>query len=1220
VQLTVKAKLLLVLVSLTAVLAATAAVGWIGLALTNETFRSVYSDRLLPLRQLTVVSNMYAVKITGAAQKVRAGTLSWDDGVTAIDAANDEISRRWTAYLGTYLTPEEERLAGDARGLMTRADQSVGRLRTIMVSQDHAALTAYVQEEMYPTIDALTEAIGQLQTLQRRVAAAELERADRVVTASKWIEALLVALALVVVAAGAWLTVSGVMRPLTAMTEAMRRIAARDFAAPVPSVERRDEIGAMAAALEIFRAAEITAERLQDENREQRAWLERLLDELPVGITIFDSRHRLIVRNSTMNRLHPHPDPKRLLGTSVEELLRAVLAASVSPPTDQDEFVRDLAARYQNSREGRFEARFPGGSEVNVYFRWIDDEYLVLVHTDISALREAERRATRAERRMRSIVENLPLGLVLYDENEQLVLINQWVEAELPRPFAGQSSHEAIVRAVPPDEVTTADGRRAQGDAAADLLMSLYRSQPSGVMALRRGDRHFSASFANLPAIGRLIALTNITELVRAQRNAEDSERLLRAAIAEIPISFSLFAADRTLRLFNEGFRREFRTIADIIQPGASAREIVAAYLDASDRPTPGFTQEEWRRAKADMPNRPAFIDELARRFLHHFSEPADIERDYGSYRLRQVKLPNGEIVRVSADITDLRQKEAEIRRLGDSALAHRTATLQEIIDTIPQAVAVLDSDREVRFANRSLSELIGGRGQADQPARLTAIFAALGVPQSSVDELFASGTHEIEVVSREQKPLRIRATSIPPGDTLITISDLSEQRRAEAERLEQQQRVLEAEKSQAVLTLAGTIAHDFNNLLAVILGFSSIASVASKKILDSSALPPAAARELADVVASIDKVVVSAERGRNVVASLNALSQERRALVERLDLRTVVKDVEQLLRVLIPSSIHLNLDLSRSPCMVLANATQIEQIVTNLCVNAVHALEGKAGHVGISVDTMDVDGGRAEGLRTTEAAVHRGASHVEVAQDGGVSLFIGVLTKGHYVRLLIVDNGHGMTEDVARKVLTPFFTTKAPGVGTGLGLSSVIEIVASHQGGIHIRTKAQTGTTFMILFPVAGDAAIEARRAAPPAAALPPEADIRTETRVLVVDDEALLAELAANVLRRAGYEVEDFTDAAAALGRIRSNPLAFDIVVTDQTMPGMTGLEFVERLRPLRPDVPVIICTGHVPEIEKNGGLPAGIKHVLRKPYSPVDLTTMVREALAEGVPAAD
>ncbi|MBV8534783.1 MAG: response regulator [Alphaproteobacteria bacterium] len=820
------------------------------------------------------------------------------------------------------------------------------------------------------------------------------------------------------------------------------------------------------------------------------------------------------------------------------------------------------------------------------------------------------------------MLDNVPLWLVLYDEQERMLFMNQWSKAELSRPLPempNETQHAALIRQWPPDEVTTSDGRTAHGPEVADLMMSVYRGDARGVLAVRRGDRHFTVNFANLPGIGRVVAATDVTGLAHAQRAAEESERRLRTAIAEIPISFSLFGPDATLRMFNEGFRREFRTIADVIRPGVAVRDIVAAYFEASDRPTPSLSQEEWRRAKADLPNRAAFLDQLAQRFFSRLSEPVDVERDYGSYRLRQVKLPNGEIVRVSADITDLRQKEAEIRRLGESALAQRTATLQEIIDTIPQAVAVLDCGREVRFVNRSLLEMIGRPARADQPAQMTAIFAALGVPQSSVDDLFADGPREVEVTSPELRPLRIRATSIPTGDRLVTISDLSEQRRAEADRLEQQQRVLEAEKSQAVLTLAGTIAHDFNNLLAVILGFSSIASAASKKVLDASALPTAEARELADVVASIDKVVVSAERGRNVVASLNALSQERRVDAERLDLRVVVKDVEQLLRVLVPSSIRLDLDLRRSPCMVVANATQVEQIVTNLCVNAVHALEGKAGQVGISVDTIDVDGGRAEGLRTTEAAVHRGASHVQIGEDGSVSVFVGVLTKGPHARLRVVDNGHGMTEDVARKVLTPFFTTKGPGVGTGLGLSSVIEIVASHHGAIHIRTKAGTGTTFMVLFPVAGRAAVKVETAAPVSSPPPPDADIRTETRVLVVDDEALLAELAANVLRRAGYEVEAFTDPAAALGRLRGDPLAFDVIVTDQTMPGMTGLEFVEQLRRLRADVPIIICTGHVPELEKNGGLPAGIRHVLRKPYSPVDLTAMIREALAEALRAA-
>lgn len=1204
---------------------ATATAGWIGLALNHESFRTVYHDRVLPLRQLKAVSDMYAVNVVDAAERVRDGSRSWDDGVASIDRARAEVARQWAAYLATYLTPEETALASQADTLMRRADASVARLKALMAARDAPGLDAYVSHELYPAVDPVTAKIEELVDLQRRVAAVELAHADRVFAATRWIEGVLMLLGLAAATAGIWVTIGGVTRPLGAMTAVMARIAARDIPPEVPALGRTDEIGQMARAVEVLRQASLTNEHLADENRQQRLWLERLLDELPVGITIFDKDRRLMARNSAMNRLHPHPDPKRLMGVTLDGLVREIAVATDVPEGRRESFVHNLSARYQAAREGQFETKFGHGTEVNVYFRWIDDQYLVLVHTDISELRAAERRAVEAEQKMRNIIESLPISVVLFDEQERFVLSNHWAAADLPMRsplIAGETKQADILHESPPDEVTTANGNTARGHEAATLALEQYRSQAQGAFAVRRGDRHLAVGFRNIPGLGRVMTATDVTDLARARRTAQESEARLRTAVAEIPISFSLFSQDQRLVLFNEEFRREFRTVADIIRPGMTSRELVAAYFDASERPTGGFgDQAEWRRAKADVANRDLYVDRLAQTFFNWVSYPLDVERDYGSYRLRQVELPNGEFVRVSADITDLRQKEAEIRRLGESALAQRTAILQEILDTIPQALAVVGGDRRLRFGNLALCKLLGQPSHDEPTFQLAEIFSTVGLSPSAADRLFSGGTQEMELASPDHRPLRVRAVPIPTGDTLVTVTDLSEQRQAEADRLVQQQRVLEAEKSQAILTLAGTVAHDFNNLLAVILGFSSIAAAAAKKVLDASALPSADAHELADVASSLEKVVVSAERGRNVVASLNALSHERQATVGRLDLGTVVKDVEQLVRVLVPASIRIDLELPRTPCRVIANATQIEQIVTNLCVNAVHAFEGKAGRVAVGVDVVDVDGGRAQGLRVTEAAVHRGGSHVEVAADGSVSVFVGVLGKGRHACLRVDDNGRGMTVEVARKIFTPFFTTKAPGVGTGLGLSSVVEIVAAHQGGLHVRTKPDLGTSFMVFFPLVEEAPVRAEPAAPQLHRLEPlpDADIRTETRILVVDDEVLLADLAANVLRRVGYEVETFTDPAAALDRFKSDPFAFDVIVTDQTMPGMTGLELIERVRALRPDVPIIICTGHLPEVERNGALPAGIRRVLRKPYSPGDLANLVRETLAQTLPAA-
>ncbi len=1223
-QLTIKTKLLLVLLSLSLAFAAASVAGWIGLVENHNAFQTVYKDRVACLKQLKDVSDAYAIEIESVAHLARDGRLDAATAMQRLDGASDIIWSQWHAYRATYLTEREAQLAADAQERMATADNAVARLRVLIAAADTVGLARFASEDLHPAIDPVIAALDRLVDLQLKVATDEFAGADRAFIETGRIELLLGLVGLAVVALGAWLTLGGVARPLAAMLDTLRRIAAKDFSVAVPDVTRSDEIGEMARAIEIFRQAGLTNERLQAENQGQRAWLERVLDELPVGVTIFDAQQRLTVRNRTMNRIHPHPDPKRLAGVSLEQLIREIVAAAPDTGTaaDREGFIQEIAARYQSTSEGQFEAVFPGGVVVDVHFRWIEQQHLVMVHNDISGLRSAERRAMQAEQKIRGIVESLPVGLIFYDEHERVILRNKRSSSEIPAPTAamGESRQEPLLRESPPDEVATADGRVAHGEEAVDLMMAVYRSQTEGAMAVRRGGQHFTVNFRNLPGIGRIVMVTNVTDLAEARQVAQESERRLRTAIAEIPISFSLFSQDGTLILLNEGFRREFRDVEEVIRPGATIRDIVAAYLDTSRAPPPRFgSDEDWRRSKQDPTRREAVLDKLTDSFFRGPAQAVDVQRDYGTYRLRRVTLPNGEMVRVSADITDLREKEAEIRRLGESALAQRTAILQEVIDTIPQAIAVTSPDRQIRFTNRSLAKLTGERGDAP-PRRLSDILSAIGIPPQSVDELTTGDPQEIEVTSNDQRPLRIRATTVPTGDILVTISDLSEQRQAEADRLEQQQRVLQAEKSQAVLTLAGTIAHDFNNLLAVILGFSSIAADATAKVLKAATLDATNAQELADAKSSVEKVITSAERGRNVVASLNALTHERKVGVERLDLRTTVRDVEELLRVLVPASIRLDLNLAKLPCPVLANATQIEQIVTNLCVNAVHALGGKAGLVSVSVDRIDVDGGRADGLRATSAAVHRGGSHVEVADDGSVSMFAGVLSMGRHVRLRVVDNGHGMTEDVARKIFTPFFTTKPPGVGTGLGLSSVIEIVAAHSGGIHVRTRPQVGTTFMVLLPFADTrvAAPEPIQAADRAEPFLATGGIRTDARVLVIDDESLLAELAANVLRKAGYEVEAFTDPTAALSRVKRDPEGFDLIITDQTMPGMTGLELIEQVRPLTPDVPIIICTGYAPEVEKGGAASLGINKVLRKPYSPQDLAKLVREALAEPFPS--
>ncbi|MBL8806178.1 MAG: response regulator [Rhodospirillales bacterium] len=304
-----------------------------------------------------------------------------------------------------------------------------------------------------------------------------------------------------------------------------------------------------------------------------------------------------------------------------------------------------------------------------------------------------------------------------------------------------------------------------------------------------------------------------------------------------------------------------------------------------------------------------------------------------------------------------------------------------------------------------------------------------------------------------------------------------------------------------------------------------------------------------------------------------------------------------------------MKLNLPDRACFASANQTQIEQIVTNLCINAVHALKGSAGNVLIEVGTINVSGEAAGRLRATDVVAHRGGLYVESTDDGSVHVFSGILSKASYARIRVTDNGHGMSETVAKSIFKPFFSTKGTG-GSGLGLSSVLAIVTSYAGAIHVVTQEARGTSISVFLPLA-----EIR---PDTVSVEPErfedtleVEPRIAARVLVLDDEPLVADLTVKILEKAGYEAVRFTDVGAALVEFSRDPDGFDLIVTDQTMPNMTGIEFIARVRVLRPNMPSILCTGYMGKAEFED-VPAGAWAILRKPFPPVQLCDAVREAL--------
>ena len=284
---TIKSKVLALLGLMSVVIVALAASGWVALALNNGALRTVHDDRVVPLKQLKVVSDMYAVNIVDAAHKVRNGNIDATAGLAFVDAAIAAIAHEWRSYTGTYLTPDEQRLVAETRRLMDAADRSVAVLRGLVAASDAQGLDRFVIGELYGAVDPVTEKIGELVDLQLRVAGEEFERAEQVFGTSQWLQTALIAVGLIAIVAGAVIVLAGVIRPIGAMTDAMTRIARHDLDVVIPG-SRQDEIGAMAAALEIFRENLATAGRLEAERRTSQERREKRQQEIERLIAGFD--------------------------------------------------------------------------------------------------------------------------------------------------------------------------------------------------------------------------------------------------------------------------------------------------------------------------------------------------------------------------------------------------------------------------------------------------------------------------------------------------------------------------------------------------------------------------------------------------------------------------------------------------------------------------------------------------------------------------------------------------------------------------------------------------------------------------------------------------------------------------------------------------------------------------------------------------------------------
>jgi CheY-like chemotaxis protein len=328
----------------------------------------------------------------------------------------------------------------------------------------------------------------------------------------------------------------------------------------------------------------------------------------------------------------------------------------------------------------------------------------------------------------------------------------------------------------------------------------------------------------------------------------------------------------------------------------------------------------------------------------------------------------------------------------------------------------------------------------------------------------------------------------------------------------------------------------------------------------------------------NLEQILVAANRAGELVKQILAFSRKSEKQKKPVYIGGIVGEVLKMLRSTMPTTIEIRADIDEKAGLVLANATQLHQVIMNLCANAGHAMGEEGGILEVSISDVDI---KSNGF----------------ARD---------LEPGEYLRLTVKDTGHGMPPGVLQRIFEPYFTTKKPGEGTGMGLSVVHGIIKSHGGDINVQSEPGKGTRFDIYLPISKQKTITAARSGVAAGG-------GTE-HILFVDDEKDLVEMGKQMLQKMGYTVTVRTSSIEVLEAFRQNPEKYDLVITDQAMPNMTGTQLTQELTSIRPDIPVILCTGFSESVNKENYKAMGIRSFLLKPIIKKEMARVIREVLTE------
>lgn len=520
---------------------------------------------------------------------------------------------------------------------------------------------------------------------------------------------------------------------------------------------------------------------------------------------------------------------------------------------------------------------------------------------------------------------------------------------------------------------------------------------------------------------------------------------------------------------------------------------------------------------------------------------------------LKRTETLQRELVECKRKIEEISRSEAEYRQM---------------VQTSNDALFLI-YNKKFEIINKKFQEMF--RVTPQQVCRQDFDFKELVVPANRC--IFSQRLLKLE--SGEKQALKFEYTALSSDGTEIdveasvctikykdgmaiqgVIRDITERKN-----LERQLR--HSQKIEAISRLAGGIAHDFNNILAIIQGYTELS-------MDEFETGSTMHRNLTHILSASD-------RAKDLVNQILTFSRQHEEERQEIQLSRIIDETLRILQPMIPSTIEIRQHIDMDDGIVLANPTQIRQVLMNLCSNAAHAMRDSGGLLEVSLSRTDYESEKILG-------------NLEVCP-------------GSFTKLTVRDTGHGMTPDIVERIFDPYFTTKAAGEGSGMGLAVIHGIIKNHGGEITVYSELGKGTIFTLYLPEIA----ENPRSFNSSATI-----TGGNERILFIDDERMITYMHREVLERLGYQVVSISNSIEALDLFRNDPEIFDLIITDQGMPGLTGIELAKQILKIRPDIPVILCTGYSETVTRQDALKIGIKEFIIKPIIKREIAGVIRKVL--------